>query len=132
MHNLTSSGRTHVVAVATLLGALVCPAYAGGGHSWLDGTPASKFNADDYALMKARIDEALKAEKDGETLDWRNEKTLASGSVTPLNRLTWQGLSCRRLRIANSYDRLKAQGVYKYCEKPAGQWKLIGPDKTPG
>ena len=135
MHNLISNGRTRACAAAALLSALTCPAHAAGaagGGAWLEGTPGSKFNKDDHALMMARVNEALKAEKDGETLEWRNEKTPASGSVTPLNRLTWEGLSCRRLRIANSYDSLKAQGVYKFCEKPAGQWKLVGPEKAPG
>ena len=69
-----------------------------------------------------------RAEKDGETLEWKSDKTPASGSVTALDRLQWNGLACRRLRISNAYGDLKAQGVYKFCEKPAGQWKLVGPD----
>jgi hypothetical protein len=43
-------------------------------------------------------------------------------------RLEWNGLACRRLQIHNVYGDLKAQGVYKFCEKPAGKWKLVGPD----
>ena len=46
-----------------------------------------------------------------------------------MNKLTWNGLSCRRLRITNVYGEQKEQGVYKFCEKPAGKWKLVGPDK---
>ena len=33
------------------------------------------------------------------------------------------------LRITNVYREQKEQGVYKFCEKPAGKWKLVGPDK---
>ncbi len=91
--------------------------------------PAAKFNDDDFALMKVQVDAALKSTNEGEVLDWKSTKTPASGSVVPMNRLTWNGLSCRRLRITNVYDNQKAQGVYKFCEKPAGKWKLVGPDK---
>jgi len=46
-----------------------------------------------------------------------------------MNKLTWNGMSCRRLRITNVYGEQKAQSVYKFCEKPAGKWKLVGPEK---
>ena len=81
--------------------------------------------------LRDMADREPRALKDGETLDWKNDKTQASGSVTALNRLEWNGLACRRLRIYNAYGELKAKGVYKFCEKPAGKWKLVGPDESP-
>ena len=116
------------IAFAALLVAPIGPARAAGEIGAFRNTVIEKFNADDLALMQARIDQALAAEKDGETLAWTSAKTKASGSVTPLNRLSWSGMACRRVRIANAYDSLKGEGVYKFCEKPAGQWKLVGPD----
>jgi len=71
--------------------------------------------------MKARVDEALKAEKDGGTLEWKNDKTGASGAVAPVNRLTWNDLQCRRLRIGNTCGNTTGRGVYKFCEKPLGR-----------
>ncbi len=116
--------------LAALLAAFAAPAYALGPQNNLKNAPATKFNSDDIALMKARVNEALKSEKEGEVLEWKNDKTGASGSVVPMNRLTWNGLSCRRLRIANAFAESKAQGVYKFCEKPPGTWKLAGgPEK---
>jgi len=91
--------------------------------------PGAKFNDDDFALMMGRVDTALKSPTEGEVLEWKSDKTPASGSVVPMNKLTSNGLSCRRLRITNVYGEQKAQGVYKFCEKPAGKWKLVGPDK---
>ena len=88
---------------------------------------ASKFRAADLALMKASVGQALKVGQDGETLAWKNDKSAASGDVTPLDRHTWNGMDCRRLRIVNSHGRLTEQGVYRFCEKPAGRWKLVGP-----
>jgi surface antigen len=116
------------IACAALLGALIEPTHAAGEIGAFKNTVIEKFNADDLALMQARIDQALAAEKDGDALAWKSTKTKASGSVTPLNRLSWSGMACRRVRIANAYDSLKGEGVYKFCEKPAGQWKLVGPD----
>jgi surface antigen len=114
---------------AGLLAALSGPVHALGPQTGLKDTPGSRFNADDYALMKAQVDVALKSETEGQVLEWKNDKTPASGSVVPMNRLTWNGLACRRLRITNTYAELKATGVYKFCEKPAGTWKLAGPEK---
>lgn len=111
------------------LAALLGPAHAAGERAALRGTAASKFNAEDIALMKASVGQALTSDKDGDTLEWRNDKTGASGAVTPLNRLSWNGLDCRRLRIVNAHRRTTEQGVYRFCEKPAGRWKLVGPDR---
>jgi len=116
------------MTLACVLGLLGAPAQAAGENAALKNTPSSKFNAEDYALMKARVDQALKAEKDGETLAWNNDKSGASGTVTALNRLTWNDLSCRRLRIVNNHGSTTGRGVYKFCEKPPGRWKLVGLD----
>lgn len=111
------------VALAALLG----PACAAGEGAALRGSVASKFRASDLALMKASVGQALKAGRDGETLEWKNDKSPASGAVTPLDRHAWSGMDCRRVRIVNTHGRLTEQGVYRFCEKPAGRWKLVGP-----
>jgi hypothetical protein len=120
-------GLAKALAAAALLG-LAPAAHAVRGYDNFNATPFAKFSKEDSALMMAKVDQALKAEKDGETLEWKNPATPASGSVTPLARFTADGLACRRLRVANAYGDLKAEGVYRFCEKPAGKWKLIGPD----
>jgi surface antigen len=112
---------------AALLAGAAAPAHA--IQFGLKDGPGAKFNNDDLALMMARVDTALKSPTEGEVLEWKNDKTPASGSVVPMNKLTSNGLSCRRLRITNVYGEQKAQGVYKFCEKPAGKWKLVGPEK---
>ena len=123
--------RLHALLVATLLGVATLAAHATSGFTTFTETPMAKFSKEDTALMMARVNEALKAEKDGETLEWKSEAGKASGSVTPLARFVADGVPCRRLRIVNVYAEQKAQGVYRFCEKPAGKWKLIGPDKAP-
>ena len=126
-----STGHAAALVVLALAAATAGPAHAVRGYDNFTNTPGAKFSKEDSALMMARVNEALKAEKDGETLSWKNDATPASGSVTPLARFSADGLSCRRLRIVNVYGELKAQGVYRFCEKPAGKWKLVGPDSAP-
>jgi hypothetical protein len=101
-------------------------AHAVRGYDTFNTTPMSKFSKEDAALMMENVNRALKAEKDGDKLDWKSATTPASGSVTPLARFTADGLACRRLRVLNAYGELKNEGVYRFCEKPAGKWKLIG------
>ena len=129
---LQKLSRSKTLPVALLLVLLAGAAQAVSGYDTFNKMPASSFSKEDTALMMARVDQALKAEKDGETLEWKSDATPASGSVTPLARFTADGLPCRRLRIVNVYGSNKAQGVYRFCEKPPGKWKLVGPDPAPG
>ena len=126
----TSTRRAAALALAALIGLVPAAAQAVRGYDNFNATPLAKFSKEDAAMMMARVDEALKAEKDGQTLEWKNPATPASGSVTPLARFSADGLACRRLRVANAYGDLRAEGVYRFCEKPAGKWKLVGPDSA--
>jgi hypothetical protein len=65
------------VAFAALLGALIGPAHAAGEDAAVKDTTVSSFSDADDALLKARVDEALMTEKDGQTLEWKNDKRLA-------------------------------------------------------
>jgi surface antigen len=91
-------------------------------------TVIAKFNEQDLKIMLATVDKALVAPQDGQALDWRNAKTGASGTVTPMNRLTLDGLDCRRARIVNRFGSQTGEAIYRFCEKPKGQWKLLGPE----
>ena len=127
--------RPPVRALSCLLSAALVwlspAAQAAGERAALKHTVVSAFNDDDMALMRSRVVQALKSDDDGQTLAWRNEKTRSSGTVTPVQRLTSQGLACRRLRIANQHDEARAEGIYRFCMQPPGRWKLVGPDPSP-
>ena len=108
--------------------AMAGPAHAASTNAVVRNTPSSMLNEADDALTKARADESLKAGNDGETLDWKNHKIGASDAVTPVNRVTWNGLRCRRLRIGNTHRGTTGRGVDERCEKRPGRWKPVGPD----
>ena len=116
-------------APALLCIALGHPAQAQGTRAVRDAMPGLKFDKQDQALMMASVAQALRSDKEGEALHWKSDRTPAMGSVTPLARYQEGGLACRRLMIHNVYGEVQAQGTYRFCEKPAGSWKLVGPER---
>lgn len=115
------------LAGVLLWAALAGMSHAAGEQAAFKGTNLARFNADDLALMKSRVAQVLAAPAEGETLTWKNDRSGASGEVTALARETWNGLACRHLRIVNIVGSSSRQGVYRFCEQPAGRWKLAGP-----
>jgi len=90
---------------------------------FLKNSPASKFNAADFKLMRANVDKALAGPPEGPALAWKNDKSGASGTVTP-DGVDTAAPACRKLRIANAYQQMKDEGVYTFCRGNTGQWKL--------
>ncbi|HYP83972.1 hypothetical protein [Variovorax sp.] len=98
---------------------------------FLKNSPAAKFGQADFKLLRQSVDSALSGPPDGPVQTWKNDKTGASGTVTP------EGVQpasagagkpareCRRLRIANAYKLTKDEGVYTFCRSASGgQWQL--------
>lgn len=88
-------------------------------------SPMSRFNDADNRLFMATLNKALADGGDGVALAWKNERTPASGSVTPQKSFDSKGMKCRELLIANSYKTLKGEGVHTFCQNSAGKWKLL-------
>ena len=106
--------------------------HAAGEVAAFRDTVIAKFSAEDTQQMFATIDTALKTGEQGVALDWRNDRTGASGTVVPLNRMRWNDLDCRRVKITNRHGSTSGESVYRFCEQPKGTWKLVGPDGAPG
>lgn len=90
---------------------------------FLKNSPASKFSAADFKMLRGSIDKALAGAPDGGAIDWKNESSGASGTVTPAG-VDSRSAKCRNLRIANAYKLMKDEGVYTFCPSGNGQWKL--------
>lgn len=88
-------------------------------------TPISRFNEADNKLFAATIDKALNQGTDGVTLAWKNERTPAAGAVTPQKSYVANGMKCRDLLIANSFQTLRGEGVHTFCQDATGKWKLV-------
>ncbi|HSV59895.1 MAG TPA: RT0821/Lpp0805 family surface protein [Variovorax sp.] len=110
--------------LATALAAVV-PAAQATDLLFLKNSPASKFTAADFKLLRANLEKALAGPPDGPALEWKNDQTGASGSVTPVG--VDEGAApkkCRKLRVANAYKLMKDEGVYIFCMGNTGKWAL--------
>jgi surface antigen len=94
----------------------------------MNNSAFSRFGNADLALLRAQIDKAVAMDAaEGQAFEWKSDKSRASGQVTALARNKFKGLDCRNLRIQNSWGNQRDDGVFRFCEKPAGQWRLAGP-----
>ncbi|MDM0113327.1 RT0821/Lpp0805 family surface protein [Variovorax sp. J22R133] len=98
-------------------------AHAASDLLFLKNSPASKFSAADFKMLRGAIDKSLAGAPEGEATEWKNDKTGAAGTVTPAG-VDSASPKCRKLRIANSYKLMKDEGVYTFCQGNTGQWKL--------
>lgn len=110
------------LASSVLLVALAAPA-AASNLGFLARGPMSRFNDADMKLLNEALGQALKATDVGTANEWRNDKSGASGSVTPQRVFNEQGAPCRELKIVNRHRQLEASGVYTLCRRD-GRWKL--------
>lgn len=119
----------HLLAAPLLIAAaLSSPLTAsaqGADLLYLKNSPAARFNAEDFKLLRATADKALAGPAEGPALEWRNEKTGAAGSITPVGAdESAAPRKCRKLRIANSFKSNKDEGVYTFCQGNTGKWSL--------
>ena len=91
---------------------------------FLAETPYAQFSPADKKTMKANVERALDETADGATLDWRNEASGASGSITPQRSFERDGRKCRELRIQNTFRTRRGDGLHTFCQDPAGTWQL--------
>jgi len=110
------------LAVAAVLLA-VNGAAAAAGLGFLSDAPVRRFNADDLRLMNEAIERALATSETGSPVRWANDRTPASGEVTPQRLFERNGRPCRELRVLNRHGTLEASGIYTLCRED-GQWKL--------
>lgn len=118
---LMRRGRFGLAVAAVLLA--VSGAAAGAGLGFLADAPVRRFNGDDLRLMNEAIERALATGETGTPVRWANDRTPASGEVTPQRMFERNGRPCRDLRVLNRHGTLEASGIYTLCRED-GQWKL--------
>jgi surface antigen len=120
--------RNRVTAAFFAVSAASAPALVQGLNlTFLDQAPMRFFNEEDLKLLSDASDQALDEATDGESVDWSNESTGNSGSLTPVNSFTRQGKDCRRLEVisqATKATRGSARTLVDFC-KVGGAWKIL-------
>lgn len=113
-----------IIPAALALGlAAALPAHAI-NMGFLSQTPYAQFSPADKKTMKANVERALEETADGATLDWKNEASGASGSISPQRSLERDGRKCREALVRNTFKTLKGEGIYTFCRDTAGKWQL--------
>ena len=95
--------------------------------TFLDQAPIRFFNAEDLKLMSGAADKALDEAKEGEDVQWSNDQTGNSGTVTPVRSFTRQGKDCRQLKVvslARQATRGSATSNVDFCNID-GTWKIL-------
>jgi surface antigen len=111
----------HVIWIAAAGLAVVASANAV-NMTFLKDTPMTRFNAEDYKILKSAVEKTLNEGADGASVDWRNEKTSAEGTITPIKSYEASGAKCRDVRIANRYAGLNNEGTYTFCRTADKPW----------
>jgi len=106
------------LATAALCGAQ--PALAV-GYNFVRNSAIGGFSEADLTLHRNAIDQALISTAFGKPVEWSNDKTGSSGSVTPQAGDTPE---CRRLSVVTQHRRIKDQGERYVC-KVKGQWRIV-------
>jgi surface antigen len=113
--------RYQKIVVSTAL-CLAVGTVAAAGLGFMSKGPMAKFNEADMKLLNAALAEAQKARETGTPIEWANEKTGASGTVTPMRLFEEAGRPCRDLRVVNRHKQLESSGVYTMCQQKDGRW----------
>lgn len=104
-----------------VIAALLLPlAATAGNYSFMADAPITRFNAQDKAMYKAAIDQALAGDGQGPPVDWKNDNTGSSGSVTA--RAT-ERPDCRMLALTTRHAGLRNEAEHRIC-KVGDKWKI--------
>ncbi len=91
---------------------------------YLKYSPVASFTAEDFEMLQETGHAALNNNKDNETSKWSNPESKNSGSITPLNTSTIDGMHCRRVKIMNQAKSRAGDAHFTFC-KVDGNWKLL-------
>jgi hypothetical protein len=119
----------HAIAWAALLASSL--AFAQSNLGYLRDAPSGKFNAQDFELFWAAVDEVARGKTPGVTKGWENAATGSGGTIKLLNVFTsTDGRDCRRLHVENYAKSLKGASTQNVCAHTDGTW-LLDADARP-
>ena len=86
--------------------------------------PIQYMSEDDLTIMKAGIIDTLNRTGDGVSTTWKNKKTGAHGTLTPIASFRREAKECRKLEVANSAGGRDNRSVFTLCKLQDGDWKV--------
>lgn len=120
---MPGSRRIYIISILVLgLGAALS---AAAGPYFLSDSPLARFSAEDRAVFRGRVEEALNTGENGEEFRWSNPDSSARGVITVLDTVPDPVYgSCKRVRVSNEVRGVRATGVYRACRASNGTWRL--------
>lgn len=111
--------RTTIAAIAGLLVWQAAPAQNLG---FLERSPVAYLTPEDKEILADAFHELLSEHADGETVEWRNERTGHFGSLTVLDTHDDLGTTCRTVRARTTAGGIEGGGRYRLCLAEDGSW----------
>lgn len=112
------------LSIAILLGS---PASAFiDGYEGVFGVSGLKLSEDDRRIIGETVEKALDTLQPGQNMAWKNPKTGAFGSVTPLRKGEYKGMKCQEyILVIKAPDNPQAhQFRIPECFVPGEGWKM--------
>ena len=91
---------------------------------YLKYSPVANFTSEDFEMLQTTGYKALNDNKDGVSSEWKNSESNNSGSITPLNTSTIDGMHCRKVKIFNKAGSKSGNAVFTFC-KVDERWKIL-------
>jgi len=88
----------------------------------LEYSPVRDFESSDFDMFKATGRKALNDNEDGKESAWKNQETGNSGSITPLDTSTIDGMHCRKATIKKKSKLRSREATFTFCKK-GDKWK---------
>lgn len=91
---------------------------------YLRYSPIASFNDEDLQLLQEAGLTALNEYDNGKVIMWKNPETQNSGSITPVNSSTIDGMHCRKVKIINQAKNKYNESQFTFC-KVKERWKVL-------
>jgi len=92
---------------------------------YLKYSPVASFTEEDFEMLQTTGKKALNENKNGVTSEWKNPGSKNSGSITPLNTSTIDGMTCRKVKIFNQTEDNSGHATFTFCQVSGGKWKIL-------
>lgn len=111
------------LAIAAALAVTCVPAYAI-NEVFAKDAPVANMTKEDFDIAGGVMRKALDEGRDGQSFDWKNPATSASGTITALARFERDGMHCRGAAFSSVVKGKEGRSKWNLCKTPSG-WKVL-------
>jgi surface antigen len=116
-----SNRRPACITAAALL--LACTQAFAINEMFAKDAPITRMTAEDFEIAGAALRNALDKGRDGESFEWKNAGTAASGTITLVDSFERKGMKCRGASFVITARGETSKTGWNLC-RTAGGWKV--------